>query len=166
MFFEGGREPFCAPAKRFPSPLKLPHPSQTRFAMEDDGWLPVAKLPLLMVPQKNVEPGLCWSGFFSLSSFFSSSFSFAGSIRWMGDHKKDSRMAVLFMALGKAYGEEERPDAGRPVPRSSRTLQAARAALALEEDFHARKRDTPCRLKGTDAAAPRGSPAIWSRGPS
>ena len=85
-----------------------PHPSQTRFTMEDGGWLPVAKLPLLMVPRKNVELGLCWSGFlfffFLSSSSSSSSFSFAGS--WMGGHKKGQPYGCPFLWLwGKRMGK-------------------------------------------------------------
>ena len=92
--------------KRFPS-LKLPHPSQTRFAMEDDGGLPVAKLPLLMVPLKNVELGLCWSGFcFSfLSSFFFFFFPFLLAGGWGGHKKRTAVRLSFFMALGKAYGK-------------------------------------------------------------
>lgn len=167
MVFEGGREPFGWRTKRFPSPSSSPHPSQTRFAMEDDGWLPVAKLPLLMVPRKNVEPDLCWSGFLFFSLFFFPSFfSFAGSIRWTGGHKKGQPYDCPFLWLwGKRMGKRSNR---MPVgcTRSSWMLQAARALLPLGEAFHVRKRDTPCLLKGTDAAAPRGSPAIWSRGPS
>ena len=37
MFFEGGREPFVRQPKGSLSPSSSPHPSQTRFTMEDDG---------------------------------------------------------------------------------------------------------------------------------
>ena len=107
MFFEGGREPFGWRTKGSLPPSSSPHPSQTRFTMEDDGWLPVARLPLLMVPRKNVEPGRCWSGFLFFSLFFfPSSFSFAGSIRWTGGHKKGQPYGCPFLWLwGKRMGK-------------------------------------------------------------